>query len=60
MIALGIVTVSVLCVIQYFLACNNNNGDIYNGRVRGEGKQRRLKKKGKRTKQSKNQPNKQK
>jgi hypothetical protein len=27
-IALGIVTVPVLCVIQYCVACNNNNGDI--------------------------------
>jgi hypothetical protein len=27
-IALAIVTVPVLCVIQYCLACNNNNGDI--------------------------------
>jgi hypothetical protein len=29
-----------LCAIKYFLACNNNNGDIQNGRVRGDGKQR--------------------
>jgi hypothetical protein len=27
-IALAIVTVSVLCAIKYFLACNNNNGDM--------------------------------
>jgi hypothetical protein len=27
-IALGIVTVPVLCTIKYFLACDNNNGDI--------------------------------
>jgi hypothetical protein len=26
--ALAIVTVPVLCVIQYCLACNSNNGDI--------------------------------
>jgi hypothetical protein len=29
-----------LCAIKYFLACNNSSGDIYNGRVRGDGKQR--------------------
>jgi hypothetical protein len=27
-IALAIFTVPILCVIQYCLACNNNNGDI--------------------------------
>jgi hypothetical protein len=27
-IALGVVIVPVLCAIKYFLACNNNNGDI--------------------------------
>jgi hypothetical protein len=27
-IALPIVTVPVLCAIQYCLACNNNSGDI--------------------------------
>jgi hypothetical protein len=43
-ISLAIVTVPVLCIIQYCLACNNNNGDIHNGRVRGE-----VKKKGKQT-----------
>jgi hypothetical protein len=40
-IAHCIVIVPVLCAIKNFLACNNNNGDIKNGRVRGEGKQRR-------------------
>jgi hypothetical protein len=27
-IALATVIVPILCVIQYSLACNNNNGDI--------------------------------
>jgi hypothetical protein len=40
-IVLVTVTVPVLCVIQYCLACNNNDDDILNGRVRGERKQRK-------------------
>jgi hypothetical protein len=50
--ALAIVTVLVLCAIKYFLACNNNNGDIWNGRLRGEGKQE-CKEKGKNKQTSK-------
>jgi hypothetical protein len=38
-IVFGVVTVPVLCAIKYFLAYNNNNGNIYNGRVSGDGKQ---------------------
>jgi hypothetical protein len=40
-IALATISVPVLCVIQYCLSYNSNNGDIWNGRVRGKGKQRR-------------------
>jgi hypothetical protein len=38
-IVLGVVIVPVLYAIKYFLACNNNNGNIQNGRVRGDGKE---------------------
>jgi hypothetical protein len=49
-IVLGVVTLLVLCAIKYFLACNNNNGNIYNGRLRGGGKQE-IKENGKTNKQ---------
>jgi hypothetical protein len=45
MIVLAIVTIPVLCLIQYCLTCNNN------GRVRGEGKKRRYRKREKQTTQ---------
>jgi hypothetical protein len=50
-IVLGVVTVPVLCAVKYFLACNNSNGNIYNGRVRGDGKQE-VKEKGQTNKQT--------
>jgi hypothetical protein len=59
-IVLGAVIVPVLCAIEYFLACNNNSGDIWNGRVRGDGKQRSERKREKPTnKWKKQQTNKQ-
>jgi hypothetical protein len=50
-IVLGVVTVPVLCAITYFLASDNNNGNMWNGSARGDGKQE-VKKKGKINKQT--------
>jgi hypothetical protein len=38
-IVFDVVAVPVLCAIKYFLASNNDNDNILNGRVRGDGKQ---------------------